>query len=903
MLDFDVFVSYAHHDRDRVFTLRDALVARGLAVWLDDRAIETFESITTTIEDGLARSKALLAYYSRTYPRRRACQWELTAAFLAARRDGRDPRRRVLVVNPEDTVDHVEPLQLRDARYAPAAPGDHDAVERLAGQVAAHVASLDGVLGELGIGMRPSWYGQRPLAAVRFVGRVTDLWRVHSALTAGEVGLIAGVRGDPAVKVTGMGGIGKSLLAAEYALRFAAAYPGGVFWLYAHGHDDSGHALTDQARDAERDTQLLRFADALDVDTKDLSPAQLPGALAGALDERAQPFLWVVDDLPGGLGRRAFDGWCAPGRYGRTLVTTRSHAYRAIGDPIELDVLSTDEGVELLAKHRSTEGPDERQAARGLVEDLGGHALAIDVVGAALAAERGVRGLADYCEALSDPSRDELELAERFAGELPTGHEASITTTLARSINRLDDAGRDFLRLASQLAVQPIPPELVVGAFRLADTLDEDAARERAVAAMHDAAILSLTDASEDGAHQVHTLISRTMRLLEAHSSRADGLKDAAISVLTRTLTAAVGGGVSAGGVTLAHARHLATPPQHVRQAELLNVVAFHDLYRGDYRSARTLLEQAVDAYRGMQGADHPDTLTSMNNLAEALHAQGDVKGAHILHKRVLTARRRVLGEKHPDTLLSMSNLAETLRDQGDLEGARTSQEQALDATMRMLGDEHPDTLTTMNNLATTLRAQGDLANARALHEQILDARRRVLGDEHPDTLSSMNNLARTLLDQGDLADARTLNEQVLAARQRVFGDEHPATLRAMNNLASILRAQGDLTDARALNEQALAGQRRVLGDEHRDTLTMMNNLAGALRAQGDLAEACALYAQALAGQRRVLGDKHPDTLTTMSNLAATLHAQDDRPARRGRPAKRKKHAPKTHHKDKRRRR
>lgn len=107
MAAFDVFLSYAHADRERVLKLRDALVASGLRVWLDDTQIETFESISAAINNGLAHSKVLVAFYSAAYPTRRACQWELTAAFLAAQRSGGDPRERVLVVNPEAGVGHI----------------------------------------------------------------------------------------------------------------------------------------------------------------------------------------------------------------------------------------------------------------------------------------------------------------------------------------------------------------------------------------------------------------------------------------------------------------------------------------------------------------------------------------------------------------------------------------------------------------------------------------------------------------------------------------------------------------------------------------------------------------------------------------------------------------------------
>jgi hypothetical protein len=146
--------------------LRDALVARGVRVWLDDGEIDTFASISNAIEHGLARSEALVAFYSATYPGRRPCQWELTAAFIAAQRAAGHPGERVLVVNPEDGVGHIEPVQLRDALFARApAAGDAVALDALAQRIARDAARLDGVLGEWG-----SRYARRGVGVVRSVG-------------------------------------------------------------------------------------------------------------------------------------------------------------------------------------------------------------------------------------------------------------------------------------------------------------------------------------------------------------------------------------------------------------------------------------------------------------------------------------------------------------------------------------------------------------------------------------------------------------------------------------------------------------------------------------------------------------------------------------------------------------
>src|SRR5450432_2644850 len=104
--EYDIFLSHAWADGERPQQLTDALTKAGLRVWFDATEINDFASITRAVDEGLANSKTLLAYYSKTYPLRRACQWELTSAFLAAQTEG-DARRRMLVVNPEEKSDHI----------------------------------------------------------------------------------------------------------------------------------------------------------------------------------------------------------------------------------------------------------------------------------------------------------------------------------------------------------------------------------------------------------------------------------------------------------------------------------------------------------------------------------------------------------------------------------------------------------------------------------------------------------------------------------------------------------------------------------------------------------------------------------------------------------------------------
>ena len=86
---------------------------------------------------------------------------------------------------------------------------------------------------------------------------------------------------------------------------------------------------------------------------------------------------------------------------------------------------------------------------------------------------------------------------------------------------------------------------------------------------------------------------------------------------------------------------------------------------------------------------------------------QGDLAGARPLYERALAICEKVLGPEHPDTATSLNNLALLLQDQGDLAGARPLFERALAICEKALGPEHPDTATSLNNLAILLAGPG----------------------------------------------------------------------------------------------------------------------------------------------------------------------------------------------------
>ena len=306
----------------------------------------------------------------------------------------------------------------------------------------------------------------------------------------------------------------------------------------------------------------------------------------------------------------------------------------------------------------------------------------------------------------------------------------------------------------------------------------------------------------------------------------------------------------------IARAERLDTEAQS-SESRLMLVRWFASSWHFD--DAEAALSTITSDLEHMHGADA---------IANAYVSAGRLSDAIPLFEQLLTDYIRILGEDHPNTLTSRNNLADAYLDAGRLSEAISLYEQVLTDSSRILGEDHPNTLTTRNNLACAYESAGRLAEAITLYDQVLTDRIRILGEDHPNTLTTRNNLACAYESAGRLAEAITLYDQVLTDRIRILGNDHPNTLTTRNNLAYAYNSAGRLAEAITLYEQVLTDSIRILGNDHPHTLSSRNNLAYAYKSAGRLAEAIALYEQVLTDSIRVLGKNHPYTLATLNALA-----------------------------------
>jgi TIR domain/Tetratricopeptide repeat len=678
-----VFVSYSHADAGEVRPVAQALRDVGLDVWIDEKRIEEFESIQNGIENGLAGSSAMLAWYSTGYGGSRACEWELTAAFMAAQHEG-DVRKRVLVVNPERSNAHIYPVELRDSLYM-AAPQTPDEVQTTARMIGTHVSSLSGLIGAIRALQQPEWHGgSGGYGSNRFVGRVQELWRVHSGLQSRALPIITGAMARPLVRLTGIAGGGKSLLAEEYGLRFGAAYPGGVFWLRAFGHDRVKGPLDDREREAERHRQFAAIAVSLGVQTEGLTPERVQNGLTYELDSRGA-YLWVIDDLPSSLSWDAASAWMAPTQRGHTLVTTRAGADHWAGTTVEVDELEPDAAYVLLTSRRPPRDEQEKAEAVGLVSDLGGHALGLEL--AAALAER--RDYVDVRRRLADRSKDVLDFAAKLFGvskeTLPQreGANLNIAQTLSSSIEELSDVGMDFLRLAAQLAPVPISRELVVRAFAATDRLSKSDAEDQADLAVADVQGRALARATAGTAVQVHTLVSRTIRFRSDSKGRDRQIRLGALQALN-------------------------------------DIQASESWTTADVEHSRTLALVLMDERTTLDRDEARQSVRLLEGLSRSdVTLYVDRAYGQRMRQNIFEISEQVLGKRDKSTLFALNELALMHFAFGELAIARKLQERLVELARAALGPDDPDTNVVTANLLETLQAIGDDTAAQALQKSM----------------------------------------------------------------------------------------------------------------------------------------------------------------------------------------
>ncbi|MET9958310.1 tetratricopeptide repeat protein [Streptomyces sp. NPDC006326] len=720
--------------------------------------------------------------------------------------------------------------------------------------------------------------GRPPTAADAFVER-PELAPVAEAVEAGQSVVLTHRRGDPVRErvLSGLGGVGKTQLAAQYARQVWQDHSLElIIWVSAR---DPYQVVSSYAQAAAR----LLGADATE-------PEQAAARLMEWLSVTSRPWLIVLDDVQ--LPTEVQPWWPEPTEAGQVIVTTR---YRGEGlwregrRVVEVGIYSAREAQEFLlhklARHPrlwsgDVPGATPEQQVAALAEDLGRLPLALSHAAAYLIQEgKTVEAYrAEFAE-----YRTRLEDLFPRPAEFPDPYQDPVETTWAISLDlasRLVPGGvvPAVMLLVSLLDPAGIPRDLITAdttAHHLAELIGRAVPAQevgKALRVLH--RLNLLTDDEDDRWREVkvHALVQRATREAarrdpagaETWRGRVRAVADAVVTRANERFEAGLQESLRLNARALAGhgGAALWDPDGHTLLYGMGESLGRH----GDVRAAAAHFKELAVTAADHLGADHPDTLLARAHHATWLAASGHPSLAAQERQRVIADRIRAGGEDDPQHLNDVANLATHLGEAGDAAAAVRAFEDVVERRTRIHGPDHPETLVSRANLARWRGEAGDIPAAISALTELVPLCEQAFGVNTAETLNARSNLASW---RGELNPAAGLAElrRLLPAKVRVYGAADPRTLATRRNIATLLGQSGHIAHAVAEFTVLIADYERFLDADHPGALSARRDLVEWLISARDLPRALPLLRELLVDQTRVLGAGHPDTAGTRDFL------------------------------------
>ena len=731
-----------------------------------------------------------------------------------------------------------------------------------------------------------------PLARnARFTGREADLRDLRAQLRGGQRVVLSGLM---PVALQGMGGIGKTQIALEYAHRFRNAYDV-VWWIDADQAEFIDIALSDLGNRLELP---LPQSGVLDV----------AKAVIAALEQGAPHARWLIvfDNAENVNEVLPF----IPGGRGHVLITSRNNQWGEFARPVLIDVFERRESV---AHLRQRVGTVRIEQADRIAESLGDLPIAVAAAGAWLA-ETGEQvdeylrrveqkgpdrtidevwdlslgllqkrsgaayRLLQLCSVLAPEISLDLVYSDELATVLsrydPLVSERDYRATLVQHINRLAllklDVGRSQLQVhrllqhvvrnrmnEQELVEARHEIHLVLAGLRPRYEIDDSRSWGRfRMLWPH----LELSRATSCDEELVRQLMIDRVRYLWYTGGLIEGRQ--------------LGEQIDRRWSEMLH--DVPEPAKAILRRQILHLrfnVANIMRQMAQFEDARALDEAVLNEQLDLLGPTHPHTLMTAGGLGGDLRALGRYAAAGERDELTYATWVEHFGEDSSRTLSALSNLATTQRLAGDFRAARARDQELWERNKRINGETHARTLGTGTNLGRDLREAGEYRRSVELLEDIARQYEEVFGPTSHRTLSARANWAVSLNSAGHSQPAARLLEDAYEQLNEVVGPTNPDTLACrLSRAVSLLAIEEISTAISELNEVRLAYGSN-LGQRHPHTLVCLNNLGAAHRADGDLVKALDFVQRAADGLTKVLGPIHPYSLAARLNLGV-LHAE-----------------------------
>jgi Tfp pilus assembly protein PilF len=695
-------------------------------------------------------------------------------------------------------------------------------------------------------------------------GRAGDTLPARNPVFTGRAGALADLAGKLAggpvavVAVRGLGGVGKSQLALEYAHRERAS---GRYRV-------AGWVRADSAVTVAEDLAALSPLLGLPPDATVGERAEAVVATLGGRED----WLVVFDNAHRPSELR---GWL-PGGAGHVLITSRDRAWSGIAAQLDLDAFSRAESVTFACQRT---GSADEKAAGELADELGDLPLALAQAAAYI--DRQSITIAGYLGLYRDTA---LAARLRDAGLDSAEYPASVASTWLINFTQLSGerpASVELLRLCAFLDPDDIDLDLLTtgkghAGQMLGRVLGDPLERTETAGAL---AATSLVTVPADGHLRVHRLVQAVTRD-QLDDDQAAAWTSRALDLIAavfpddpddhRTWAACASAAPHAEAVT-GHAA--SSPALAPKVASLLGKLGIYLWRSAQLTAARATFQRALAIFQAAYGPDHPHVAATLGNLGNVQQQLGELAGARATLQRALAINEAAYGPDHPQVAVTLTNLGIVQRQLGELADARATLQRALAINEAAYGPDHPHVAVTLTNLGNLQQQLGELAGARATLQRALAINEAAYGPDHPHVAGTLTNLGNLQQQLGELAGARATLQRALAINEAAYGPDHPRIAVTLTNLGNLQQQLGELAGARATLQRALAINEAAYGPDHPQVAVTLTNLGSVQQALGELAGARATLQRALAIKEAAYGPDHPQVAVTLTNLGLVQQA------------------------------
>lgn len=740
------------------------------------------------------------------------------------------------------------------------------------------------------VGQLPIVWGNVPPKNPHFTGREDMLAELHRRLEEGTTTVLPEA-------LHGMGGIGKTQLAAEYVYRHMPDYDV-VWWIPAERKVGIGNALVELG-----ERLGLQAGTEFNVAVRQVIEALRRG-------DPYHRWLLVFDNAEDPAAVREY---FPPSTHGHILVTSRNPSWVNVGRTLEVPVFDRDESKVLL---RSRGGPLSDADADAVAARLGDLPLAVEQA-VTWRAETGMSAQ-EYLRLL------EVKLSE-LLGTPPTDYSLPVTAAWNLALDQLKEsspAALELLQVCAFFAPEPISRQLLSRAHNetIAPALDE-ALRDpvllnRALREINRYALARIDH--RDNSIVMHRLVQavlkgrmtpeeqQTMRhgahvLLAASdpndpdnpalwatygdlyphllASRADESADRRVrQLLVNEVRYLWEWGDHEVGRDLARDVHAAWAASFGEEDTYSVQIALWYgwllLVTGRNDEAAEVNQDAYEVAVRVHGEDSELAIQLMGNVVSSLRNRGDFAQAYEVARDARARALRVFGPDEPMAMDTAHNLAASLRLLGRYREAAEVDEGIWEQAIRLYGEDTAASLGALTGLSIDRRELGDYLGGRAAQENVYARYERLYpAPDHPARLRSARNLAVALRKAGAHDEALKISKEMEERYFNRYGGEHPATLAAATTLSIDLRHADELHEALHVSERARRRYTETLGPTHPHTLATAINLAIIERLSGRPEGALDLDQATFAGLTERLGELHPTTLACAANMASDLYA------------------------------